>query len=111
METNSKREGLLKRKLMMSFYRAAKPASSTVQYNSKVKPIPSASSAGSVGIIVSHNHVTPQSNQKVSFVPPENHRDQSYTKFENFYGVVEDEGVDMKAATYISYVQERFRLE
>ncbi|KAI8028986.1 hypothetical protein LOK49_LG01G04219 [Camellia lanceoleosa] len=109
METNRKREGLLKRKLMMSFYRAAKPASSTVQYDSKVKPIPSAGSV--VGIIVSHNHVTPQSNQKVSFVPLENHHDESYTKFENFYGVVEDEGVDMKAATYIAYVQERFRLE
>ncbi|KAK3039083.1 hypothetical protein RJ639_028829 [Escallonia herrerae] len=73
-------------------------------------------STSSVGFIINQDQVTPQAPKqaRVSFaLPYDSHnvgRD-SYGKFDNPYGIAGDEGVDMKAATYISCVQERFRLE
>ena len=50
-----------------------------------------------------------QPKHKVSYVIP--YTTRTYGMFDNPYGVVADEGVDAKAATYISCVQERFKLE
>ncbi|KAA8548246.1 hypothetical protein F0562_004493 [Nyssa sinensis] len=127
MESNRKRKGFMKAKLAMSFYRAAKPSSSSVQYSSKVKPSPPPSSTASVGYVASSSsnalveryvvnpdYVTPQPKPKLSFLVPEiNGGRDSYSscKFDNPYGGAGDESVDVKAATYISSVQERFRLE
>ncbi|KAI3457821.1 hypothetical protein Pfo_014484 [Paulownia fortunei] len=133
----SKRRSFSKTKLVMSLYRATKPSSAALQpYSSKLpkpspsnslptsvefvanQPIkpkapPSSTTAGSpVGfIIVKQDQVFPQQTPKVAFVVTDRNRD-SYGKLENFYGgAAEDEGVDAKAAKYISSVQERFRLE
>ena len=113
MEANRKREGVLKRKFVMSLYRAAKPGySTTVNYGSKVKQSPSSSSPASVGFIVNHDYVTHQPKQTVSFAPPPEKIRETYSKFDNFYNsIVADESVDLKATSYISCVQERFRLE
>lgn len=129
MESNRKlRKGFMKTKLAMSFYRAAKPSppmpyttkpkpnnpNSATQIRDTITPQPkqniAPSTASSVGFIVNQDQVTPQAKQKVSFVIPDNGRD-SYQKFESPYGVGGDESVDLKAASYISCVQERFRLE
>lgn len=107
---NRTRRGFIKGKLM-PFYRAAKP-SSTFQYTSKVKPSQSSPSTASVGFMVHQDYVVGQPNQKVSsyVLPPDNTRDL-ISQYDNIYGVAADEGVDMKAAIYISSVQERFKLE
>ena len=114
MESNRKRRGFMKGKLM-PFYRAAKPNSSTtttttVQYTSKVKPSQSSPAAASVGFLVHQDYVIAQAKPKVSFILPAESRD-SVVQLENLYGVAVDESVDSKAATYISTVQERFKLE
>ena len=113
MEVNRKREGVLKRKFVMSLYRAAKPASSsTMKYGSKVKQSPSASSPASVDFIVNRDYMTPQPKQTISFAPQPEKTHETYSTFENFYNsIAADESVDLKAASYISCVQERFRLE
>lgn len=99
MDSNRKRKGLLKGKLVVPFYKAGKPASSTVQFSSKVKPSQSFPSTTST-------YVLAQPKPKVSFVLPDTGRD-----LESLYGVAVDESVDIKAASYISSVQERFKLE
>ncbi|PON95398.1 hypothetical protein TorRG33x02_089200 [Trema orientale] len=113
MESNRKRRGFMKGKLM-PFYRAAKPNSSTttttVQYTSKVKPSQSSPSAASVGFLVHQDYVIAQPKPKISFILPPESRD-SVVQLDNLYGVAVDESVDSKAASYISSVQERFKLE
>ncbi|KAL6325601.1 hypothetical protein AAG906_023446 [Vitis piasezkii] len=107
MEANRKRRGFMKGKLAMPFYRVAKP-SSTVQYSSKVKPSQTSPLAPSVGFVVDQEYVIPQPKQKVAFIiPAENGRDSLF----GTYGAGGDEGVDAKAANYISVVQERFKLD
>ncbi|KAL0450809.1 UNVERIFIED_CONTAM: hypothetical protein Slati_1637300 [Sesamum latifolium] len=126
-----------KSKLVMSLYRATKPSSAPLQQqhpystkppkpthansspasleflsNQPIKPkAPPAASptAGSpVGfLIVKQEQVFPQQTPKLAFVVTERKPD-SYRKLENFYGgVAEDDGVDDKAAKYISSVRER----
>ncbi|KAK6928556.1 hypothetical protein RJ641_007147 [Dillenia turbinata] len=109
---NRKRRGFVKGKLMMPFYRSAKP-SAAVPYTSstKVKPSQSSPTTASVGYIVDQDFVIPRPKQKVSFILPENYGCESDYHNDNPYGVVGDESVDMKAASYISCVQERFKLE
>ncbi|OVA09571.1 hypothetical protein BVC80_9101g96 [Macleaya cordata] len=104
MEANRKRRGFIKGRLVMSLYRTSKPAS-TVQFSTKVKPTTSSSATSSGYLVADKEFVVPQSSKKVSFLKSDVIRDS--------YGVVDagDENVDMKAATYISYVQERFKLE
>ncbi|KAG6659744.1 hypothetical protein I3843_03G053700 [Carya illinoinensis] len=111
MEANRKRRGFIKGKLM-SFQRAAKP-SSIVQYTSKLaKPSQSSPSTASVGFLVQQDYVVSQPNQKVSFiVPADDSRDLISSQYDSLYGIAADETVDTKAATYISSVQERFKLE
>ncbi|KAF5735830.1 hypothetical protein HS088_TW15G01346 [Tripterygium wilfordii] len=108
---NRKRKGFMKGKLMQMpiFYRAAaKPASSSstssVQYSSKVyKPSQSCPSTGYLDYVI-----TPPKQQKVSFI---NINPEDTKQFEALFGVSADEGVDIKATSYISSVQERFKLE
>ena len=96
MEANRKLRGYVKGKLM-SFYRTAKP-SSTVQYTTS-----------SIKFQVQQdNWVFAQPKQKVSFIVQDNNRDLM-TSYDNIYGVPGDERVDMKAASYISSAQERFK--
>ncbi|KAH6766592.1 hypothetical protein C2S52_017575 [Perilla frutescens var. hirtella] len=135
----TKRRSFSKSKLIKSLYRVAKPSATAAQppYGSKPpkptvanlslapaeigvanqptkpKPPPSPAGAGSaVGyFIVNQEQIFPQPTPKVAFVVAERNRD-SYGLLENFYGAAtEDDGVDAKAAKYISSVQERFRLE
>ncbi|KAG6716238.1 hypothetical protein I3842_04G038700 [Carya illinoinensis] len=86
MEANRKRRGFVKGKLMPFHGSATKP-SSTVQYiSSKVKL----------------NQSSPSTADPLGFL----------CKYENLYGsLAADESVDTKAATYISSVRERFKLE
>ncbi|KAK9272944.1 hypothetical protein L1049_003323 [Liquidambar formosana] len=108
MEQNRKRRGW---KLVTSIYRPAKP-SSTVQYSSnRVKPSQSSPSTASVGYLVDQDFVTSQPKPKVSFIVPDNGRN-SYGQIDNSFGAsAGDENVDLKAASYIATVQERFKLE
>ena len=110
MEANRcKRRGFVKGKLM-PFYRAAKP-SSTVQYTTKVKPSQSSPSTASVEFLVHQDYyVFAQPKQKVAFIVQDNSRDL-ISPYDNLYGMPGDESVDTKAASYISSVQERFKLE
>ena len=114
MESNRKRRGFMKGKLMPFYSRAAKP-SSTVQYTSTtttqvVKTSQSSPSTASVGFLhVQDCVISGQPKQKVSFILPENTR-ESAAAF-SFYGAAADDAVDTKASTYISSVQERFKLE
>ncbi|KAK6922435.1 hypothetical protein RJ641_012942 [Dillenia turbinata] len=95
METYRKRKGFMKNKLVMSFYKVAKPHQ-PVQYRNKVNPTPSSPAATS--FLIDQTLATPPPKQKVSF--------------DAVFGSVGDgdENVDMKAASYISYVKERFKL-
>lgn len=107
----------MKGKLMMSFYRASKTPSS-VQFSSKIKQSPPASAA-SVGFHVDEKKFA-ISSSPVKQMPSVIAVDGD--AYGDFVGHVEgtngagasvagDESVDQRAATYISYVQERFRLE
>lgn len=107
----------MKGKLVMSFYRASKTPCS-VQFSSKIKQNPPASTA-SVGFHVDEKKFAISSSpmkQKPLVIAMEG------DAYSDFVGHVEgtngasasvagDESVDLRAATYISYVQERFRLE
>ncbi|GAV64258.1 hypothetical protein CFOL_v3_07776 [Cephalotus follicularis] len=105
MESNRKRRGFIKGKLM-PFYRTAKP---TVQFNSKVNPNQSYPSS-SFGYMAPQDYVIAQPKPRVSFIVPDNNRDK-LGNLDNPFGVAGDESVDLKAAIYISSVQERFKLE
>ncbi|KAH8519446.1 hypothetical protein Peur_038385 [Populus x canadensis] len=110
MESNRKRKGFTKGKLM-HFYRSSPKPSSNVQYSSKVKPSQTSPTTASVGYVNQDYMIAPQK-QKVSFIVPaaDNHRDK-LSQFDMFFGVVGDVSVDTKATSYISSVQERFKLE
>ncbi|KAF3947946.1 hypothetical protein CMV_025991 [Castanea mollissima] len=96
MEANRKVRGYVKGKLM-SLYRTAKP-SSTVQYTTS-----------SIRYLVQQdNCVFAQPKQKVSFIVQDNNRDL-ITSYDSIYAVPGDEKIDMKAASYISSAQERFK--
>ncbi|GAA0156170.1 hypothetical protein LIER_13723 [Lithospermum erythrorhizon] len=134
MESRGQR-GFKKGKLVMTFYRAlAKPPPNKKPTN--MAPPPSTAVAGGrqkpreqagrttaeggggsqVNFIVKQDQVGPPTNAKVSFFVPEADHNNGghgfYDKnFGDLFGVVEDEAVDLKAASYISTVQERFHLE
>ncbi|KAG2714910.1 hypothetical protein I3760_03G050600 [Carya illinoinensis] len=90
-----------------------KEPSSIVQYTSKLaKPSQSSPSTASVGFQVHQDYVASQPKQKVSLmVPADDSRDLISSQYDSLSGMVADETVDAKAATYISSVQERFKLE
>ncbi|XP_050233960.1 uncharacterized protein LOC126682351 [Mercurialis annua] len=127
MDSSRKRRGFIKGKLM-PFYRSSKPTSTTTtnvvnQYSSKVIK-PSQSNSASATYIVHHHHhhhhhqdynIVAPPKQKVSFIVPaaadhqKNRADKLLSQLDKLYGM--DESVDLKTATYISSVQERFKLE
>ncbi|KAL4568187.1 hypothetical protein LXL04_023794 [Taraxacum kok-saghyz] len=110
MDSSTKmRKGFMKGKLVMSFYRAARPPTTTMvktghnmTTGQKMAPPPSS-------LIMNQEKVNPQPQKRVSYVIPQT--TGTYGIFDNPYGVVVDEAVDAKATTYISCVQERFKLE
>ncbi|KAK9117582.1 hypothetical protein Sjap_016529 [Stephania japonica] len=103
----------MKAKMVMSFYRTTKPtssSSSTVQYSSKVKPSQDQEFVVNPSV----------NNKKVTFLNPDigsvsrDHHDHYHHQSSAIYSIVgghEDLNVDTKAASYISCVQERFKLE
>ncbi|ONI19962.1 hypothetical protein PRUPE_3G308000 [Prunus persica] len=114
MESNRKRRGFMKGKLM-PFYRAAKPSTTSMQYSSKVKPSQASPNTAAYSVGFMDYVIAAQPNQTVSFiVPAADHSSQLKQQFDHkHYGAAAagDESVDIKAATYISSVQERFKLE
>ncbi|KAL2529163.1 Uncharacterized protein Fot_21764 [Forsythia ovata] len=123
MESNRKRRGFIKPKMITSLYQTKKkiavPATPTGFIVNSEQVFPqqmhqtkqaAPPSATSVGFIVNQDQVFPQQMQKVSIVIADGSRN-SNRKLDNFYGVAGDDGVDAEAAKYISSVQERFRLE
>lgn len=96
MVSARKRKGL-EGKLTMPFNRAPKPS---MQFGSKVKP--TAPPADSLGLLVDDEFVLPPSKLKAS---------STLAKKEGGGDFVGHFEVDKRAASYISYVQERFRLE
>ncbi|KAL9165987.1 hypothetical protein ABFS82_05G000600 [Erythranthe guttata] len=98
----SHKRGLMKSKLVMSFYRAAKPTPSTVQCAAvtAVKPIRAASQ------LVSFRHDDDD----------DDHHHHHHVKSEDGYihgpnGGGGDEHVDNRATSYIFQVKERLKLE
>lgn len=109
MEAIRKRRGFTKGSVNMSLYRVPKPKPPIPSGNDNNHITTNSNSDANVGFIVNRDYVTPQPpKHKIAVAPPEY---DSCKKFENFYGVVADESVDIKAAIYISSVQERFKLE
>ncbi|KAL9386650.1 hypothetical protein Peur_019774 [Populus x canadensis] len=92
--------GFVRGKLVKSLFRVTKP-SKPVQSGSKVIPSPCTLNGTHVDFPTRQSYyANPPSFQKVST-----------TKLRSFPDSGGDENVDMKAATYISYVRERFKLE
>ncbi|KAG6400685.1 hypothetical protein SASPL_137527 [Salvia splendens] len=109
MDSNrAKRRSFSKSNLIKSLYRAAKPSTGAANSSPAPSPYEFGVANPAVGfIIVNQEQAYPQPAPKVSFVVAERNRGRT----ENFYAAAADEGVDAKAAKYISTVQERFRLE
>ncbi|KAI6700858.1 hypothetical protein NL676_015182 [Syzygium grande] len=112
MESGHKCRGFIKAKLGLPFYKAAKLPTSSVQYSSRVMPNQSSPSAATtrVAFVVHQDVISQPKAQKVSFMVPDKGRD-SLGQFDKLFGMPGDESVDLKAANYISSVQERFKLE
>ncbi|MBA0781619.1 hypothetical protein Gotri_002526 [Gossypium trilobum] len=103
MEFNSKRRGFFKGKLT-PFYRAVKGVP-TRQYSSKVKPNQGSSTSASISFRVHQDYMISQPKQ-ISYIVPGDKNREKFSQIDNFFGVTGDESVDIKAATYISSVQE-----
>ncbi|KAG8489714.1 hypothetical protein CXB51_017709 [Gossypium anomalum] len=108
MDSNRKGRGFIKGKLA-PLYRAVKPTTA-VQCTNKAKPNQGSSTTASVGFRVHRDYMISQP-KKISFVVPADKNRENLSQIDNFFGVVGDESVDIKAATYISSVRERFKLE
>ncbi|KAE8695716.1 hypothetical protein F3Y22_tig00110694pilonHSYRG00427 [Hibiscus syriacus] len=109
MESNRKHRGLIKGKLKL-FYRPVKAAPAAKQYTGKVKPNQDSSAMSSVSFRVYQDYMISQPKQFSFIVPADENRD-NLSKIDNFFGVTGDESIDIKAATYIFSVQERFKHE
>ncbi|KAG5527010.1 hypothetical protein RHGRI_028071 [Rhododendron griersonianum] len=120
MEESPKLEGFSGTKLVNPLYyptavnysasKAPKPSSTPSASSSATTP-PAAAAAASVVFIVNHDCVTPQPKQTVFLSPKEISGGRG--DWWSFYsgGVATYKNVDLKAASYIACVQERFRLE
>ncbi|KAE8697088.1 hypothetical protein F3Y22_tig00110633pilonHSYRG00026 [Hibiscus syriacus] len=104
MESNRKRRGFLKAKLT-PLYRAAKSGSAT-----SVMPNQASTMTASFSLRVHQDYKVSQTKQVSFFIPADKKR-ENLSQIDTFFGVAGDEAVDFKAATYISSVQERFKLE
>ncbi|XP_021299253.1 uncharacterized protein LOC110427933 [Herrania umbratica] len=108
--SNRKRRDFIKGKLA-PFFRAAKPpAAAAMQYTTKVKPNQTSSTTASVSFRVHQDYMVSQPKQ-VSFIVSTDKNRENLSQIDNFFCVAGDESVDIKAASYISSVQERFKLE
>ncbi|KAM7267504.1 hypothetical protein ACFE04_009670 [Oxalis oulophora] len=101
-----RRGGFIKGKLMAFSRSSNKPSTTNVQYNSKVKPF-------SQSLVHHQDYGFSTQVPKVSFVNvAENNNRDKLNKFERVFASVPiDESVDLKATSYITSVQERFKLE
>ncbi|KAL4192385.1 hypothetical protein AMTRI_Chr06g194050 [Amborella trichopoda] len=110
MESNRKPRGFIKGKLVMSLHRASKPTS-PVQNSNKVNPSPPTTS---VQFVIDKKSTIPQIAQKKTIDAKANEVGR-FNSFESNTivsgGGNGEESVDKRAEVYISYVQERFRLE
>ncbi|CAL9081836.1 unnamed protein product [Musa textilis] len=88
----------------ISFYRAPKPS---VQYANKIIPTPTAS----LGYLVQDQSVIPSTKPKASSLVKREGTGNSgsYNDAANSVDTISE--VDRKAANFIAYVQERFKLE
>lgn len=115
MEANRKRSrGFLKGKLI-PFHRAPKHAS-TVQFGGNTKTMkanqPTNCPNASTEILIHQDYVmAPPPKPKVSILVADNRCDVVSRRWEEEFGMDGDESVDMKAAIYISTVQERLKRE
>lgn len=112
MESNRKRRGFIKGKLMPFHKAAPKSVPPTVPYSNKVKP----PSHSSTAYLVQQDYLQISQPKRVSFMVPaiaadNTNRDMLSQVDMLFGGAAADESVDAKATTYISSVQERFKLE
>jgi len=112
MESGRKCGGLIKAKLGLPFYKAAKMPTSAAQYSSKVTPTQSSPSTAMtrVAFVVHQDKISQPKAQMVSVIVPDKGRD-SLAQFDKVFGMPVDESVDLKATNYISSVRERFKLE
>ncbi|XVE54474.1 hypothetical protein DITRI_Ditri03aG0084400 [Diplodiscus trichospermus] len=97
----SKRREFKKSKAVMSLYQAPKPSSSVQYYSNTVKPSPSGSMASTAFM----DRSTKQ--KQYSYIASDA-EDESYGRVEQYNY---DEGIDARAANYISGVRQRFNLE
>lgn len=89
--------------------KAPKPSSSTPSASSSAT---TPAAAASVVFIVNHDCVTPQPKQTVFLSPKEISGGRGGDWWSSYSGgVATYKNVDLKAASYIACVQERFRLE
>ncbi|XVF60018.1 hypothetical protein PTKIN_Ptkin08bG0008900 [Pterospermum kingtungense] len=107
MESNRKRRGFIKGKLM-PLYRAAKPTPAAMQLTTNVKPNQTTTS---VSFRVHQDYMVSQPKQVSIILPATDKNRENLSQIDSFFGVACDESVDVKAASYISTVQERFKLE
>ncbi|KAG6476700.1 hypothetical protein ZIOFF_065946 [Zingiber officinale] len=106
METNRKRRGS-KGKMAVAFYRAPKPS---VQYTNKIVPTPTPPATTVVSIHVEDEAVVPSPKPKPSLIKKEGISNLgTYEVAANNVNTISE--VDRRAANFIAYVQERFRLE
>ncbi|KAK9117583.1 hypothetical protein Sjap_016530 [Stephania japonica] len=127
METVYKqRKGFMKGKLVMSLYKAAKPSSASfVQYRNKVKRSNSSSTTSAPTTAMTtpvcfhvdqDEYAVPSYTRKLSMNSSSlSDHDMNYSRMYAydmaFGGGIGEENIDSKAASYISCVQERFRLD
>ncbi|KAE8717113.1 hypothetical protein F3Y22_tig00110059pilonHSYRG00070 [Hibiscus syriacus] len=109
MESNRKRRGFIKSKLA-PFYRAAKPAVPAMLYTKSVKPNKASTTTASFSFRVHQDYKVSKPKQVSVFIPADK-KQENLGQIDTFFGFAGDEAVDIKAATYISSVQERFKLE
>ncbi|KAE8661639.1 hypothetical protein F3Y22_tig00113725pilonHSYRG01599 [Hibiscus syriacus] len=109
MESDRKHQGFFKGKLTL-FYRAVKAAPAAKQYTGKVKPNQGSSATSSISFQVHRDYMISQP-KRFSFIVPADKNRENLSQINNFFGVAADESIDIKAATYISSVQERFKHE
>ncbi|GKV40611.1 hypothetical protein SLEP1_g48231 [Rubroshorea leprosula] len=111
MESNRKLRGFIKGKLMPFYKATPKSAPPTVPYSNNVKP----PSHSSTAYLVQQDYLQIPQPKKMSFVVPAAAADNAnwdmFSQFDKLSGgAAADESVDAKATTYISSVQERFKL-
>lgn len=111
MDSQHRRRGFIKGMRLFSFSRASKSCSG-VQYTSRMKPsYQSSASVPPITYLVDHKDTKPKGRPKVSLFVPEYHDSSSFNELESYLSSAGDENVNMKAASYISTVREKFKLE